>query len=126
MSIVFNCQHCGKCCGPVPVYDFELVRIKKAIRKMPAEEVERLSSQDRDRLTCPMYDLDNRRCSVYDVRPEVCRMFGYYQGMVCPNNKPFATKDAAEGRKRLNEAYEGQEPAGVLGFDHTWENLRKR
>lgn len=37
---------------------------------------------------CP--HLEDRRCSVYDVRPGICRLFGVAEGMACPFGcKPF-------------------------------------
>ena len=35
-------------------------------------------------LVCP-YLTDKGRCSIYDLRPLICRMFGTVEGMPCPH-----------------------------------------
>lgn len=116
----FNCKNCGECCGPIPVTRQQLGKIRRALRGKDVAEIERISSQKRKPLTCPLLDLEHKRCSVYDARPELCKMFGFYVGMVCPGNKKFATGSKTDGAKRLQETTKG-EIIGVLGMDITWE-----
>lgn len=119
----FNCQNCGECCGPIPVSHKELVQIRRNLRKKTADEIIRLKNQRREPFTCPLLDIENKRCSVYNDRPEICRMFGFYRGLECPNNKKFAKGSREEGTKRLEETE--REMAGIMSIDFTWDNLIK-
>lgn len=116
----FECQYCGKCCGPIPVTIKELAKIKRATKQMDESEVERLRNQKRGSLTCPLRDVENKRCSIWEHRPEICRMQGFYVGLVCPNNREYATGSREDGRKRLEEAHRGLQPVGTLAIDITW------
>jgi Fe-S-cluster containining protein len=48
-------------------------------------------------LTCPWYD---GRCTVYDVRPFVCRMFGHVPEMNCPRGYNVNISASAERRAK--------------------------
>lgn len=117
----FECKHCGKCCGPIPVTIKELAKIKRTVKQMEESEVERLRNQQRPNLTCPLRDMENKRCSVWEHRPEICRMQGLYIGLECPNNRRYATGSMEDGHKRLQEAYKGLRAVGTLGIDIRWE-----
>ena len=65
---------CGDCCGPVPVTQAELVRVRHYIEKHAIEV--------RDQgTTCPFYH--DTKCAIYEVRPFGCRAFGHVEGMSC-------------------------------------------
>lgn len=66
---------CGQCCGVVPATREELAAIR---RYMAAKGVEAV---DRGGLTCPFFD---GRCTIYPVRPFICRAFGHVKGLECP------------------------------------------
>lgn len=66
---------CGQCCGPVPVTKAELAAVKRYIEREKVEAV------DRGALTCPFYD---GKCTIYPVRPYICRAFGHSPRLVCP------------------------------------------
>lgn len=119
----FNCTHCGECCGPVPVSRSELEGLKAAIKKMPNRHINRLRSQKRGQLQCILWDTKTKSCSVYEDRPMSCKMFGFYQGMVCPDNPSHATKSFGEGHKKLKDTQGNL--AGVLTLQIGWEELLK-
>lgn len=120
----FNCTNCGDCCGPVPVSKQELGKIQKLIRNLP-KKFEKIKEQKRDSLTCMFRDVENNTCSIYHARPEICKMFGLYEGMMCSNNPEHATKSKADGTKRLGKSFgsEGR-PIGILTMDITWKNIK--
>jgi uncharacterized protein len=64
--------------------------------------------------------MESNECSIYNMRPEICKMFGYYEGMVCSRNEEHATKGKQEGTKRLTK---GGKPVGVLTLQITKENV---
>lgn len=49
---------------------------------------------------CSMYDVDNRRCSVYDSRPIVCRTYGDEKYAACPYKEYTGEGDLLELLKR--------------------------
>jgi uncharacterized protein len=79
----FNCSNCGDCCGPVSVNNLELNRIKKTLSRMPKNKLDRLKIQKRDSMTCMFRDVERNECGIYAMRPEICKMFGFNEGMVC-------------------------------------------
>ena len=73
-----KCSGCGNCCSRIlPVSGKEVRRIREYIRKHHIEEcVNRPPTagpvQD---WTCPFRDNMKRICTVYEVRPAICRDF---------------------------------------------------
>ncbi|WP_274364325.1 YkgJ family cysteine cluster protein [Paenibacillus thermotolerans] len=110
------CQGCrGLCCGPVPVTEQEYKRIKKSVKAMPDKKRQQLKEQERFPGTCIFFDLERDRCGIYAARPEVCKMFGLYQGMAC-FRKPEAAVKPMEHRRP-------EKPAGILSIDFTWKHF---
>jgi Fe-S-cluster containining protein len=98
----FKCLNCGDCCGPVPVTANELKEIKKYIKKHP--EILALKNQIKDRLSCIFRDNFENQCSIYEVRPLICRQYGRYDidRLICPNNKDAELK---LGHKALEQLH---------------------
>lgn len=115
----FFCLNCGECCGLIPVTEDDWQKIRKAVAGMPESERERLQNQPRGPLTCPFRDEEKTRCSVYDVRPLICRMQGLYIGLECPQNPQAATGTLEAGRARLNKHIKSP-IIGILGVDLGW------
>jgi len=77
-----TCENCGECCGPVPLSKDE---IKKIQNYLDANEYPRnVIEQSHSPLECIFRDNDARKCSIYPVRPLICRLFGVTKGMNCP------------------------------------------
>ncbi len=68
---------CGECCGIVPVTHTEFNRIERY-----AKENGIVPQKHEDYGTCPMYQ--NGKCTVYPVRPLICRVFGHAEDLPCP------------------------------------------
>lgn len=117
----FKCTQCGECCGPVPITKSEFNSLKEAVEAMPNRIVSRLRSQKREEMSCIFFDTKYKQCAVYESRPEICKMFGFFQGMECPSNPSHATKSRGEGDKRLKE--HKKQPAGVLSVTVGWNEL---
>ncbi len=110
------CEGCkGLCCGPVPITEKELKNIKKKLKSMPTKMRLELKNQQRFVGTCIFYDLQKDRCGIHAVRPEICRMFGYYKELVCFRNPAVATKsmDTSTIAKHI----------GILSLDYTWKDF---
>lgn len=110
------CKGCrGLCCGPVPVTAKDLKKIKTKIKKMPNKLRSNLEDQERLTGTCIFYDLENDRCGIHSVRPEICKMFGYYENLACFRKPELATKS-------LPSYIES--PAGILSVDFKWDYFK--
>jgi uncharacterized protein len=110
------CKGCkGLCCGPVPVTEQELKRIKKKIKSMPNKDRLAFENQKRHFGTCIFYDLDNDKCGIHLVRPSICRAFGYFKNLTCFRMPNLA---AAENWK-VKEIF-----VGILSEDFTWKDFK--
>ena len=83
---------CGECCGPVPVTKEELAAVKRYIER------EKVPAVDRGALTCPFFD---GKCTIYPVRPFICRAFGHSPRLVCPKGYNTNVPDAQISRAIL-------------------------
>ena len=103
-TIAFQCRNCGQCCGPVPFTPEDKDRIKNYLMQADIDELARMAKQKRPLPTCQFRDIEKKDCFIHPVRPEICKMQGYYEGLPCPHQPHFATRSREEGRKRLREA----------------------
>lgn len=79
-----NCKGlCHETCGPIPMTRFEHDRITARVGYRPPPMLATGEGDGDDALRCTLLTPDNR-CSVYDVRPLVCRLWGADEGMPCP------------------------------------------
>ena len=76
-----TCTQCGACCSNIlPMTDDEVRTIKRYVKKNRIKEFKHstnvMSNPILD-LTCPFLDDDKEfeKCSIYPVRPRVCRDF---------------------------------------------------
>jgi hypothetical protein len=92
------CQgYCSASCGPIATSARERARIETtAHRALTAED---------PGPTCSMLTAD-RRCSVYEIRPMICRLWGLVQRMPCPYGcRPEGgLLPDSEGKRLLMEA----------------------
>lgn len=72
-----KCSGCGNCCSNIlPLSDVEVKRIHEYIRKNGIKEQKKLfASPDALDMTCPFRDEANRKCTIYEVRPAICRVY---------------------------------------------------
>lgn len=79
-----KCSNCGQCCSDfLPVSESEIIRIKKYIKQKGIKESKHIPiiSNTMD-FTCPFRDNENKKCLIYEVRPEICRRF------ICSKSMP--------------------------------------
>ena len=73
-----KCSGCGNCCSNfLPMSQKEIDTIKKYIKKNGIKECKHilpLSTPVID-MTCPFRNNDKGVCTIYEVRPEICRQF---------------------------------------------------
>lgn len=70
-----KCSNCGQCCSDfLPLSSEEVKRLKKYIKEHGIQE-QRHNFLNGVDVTCPFRDEANRKCTVYEVRPAICRQF---------------------------------------------------
>lgn len=90
-----DCQRkCESSCGPILMSYVEWQRIIKKLGYAPVAP--KPNPLDPRTLNCPM--LQGGLCSVYSIRPIICRLWGIVETMPCPwGCKPERTLTAREG-----------------------------
>ena len=84
----FKCKDgCFDCCGPVVMSRLEYMRCVQASGR-DAKDIKRQMQNNLKQgiYTCPLFDDKTKQCTVYAVRPAICRLFGVVGGeLVCPH-----------------------------------------
>jgi Fe-S-cluster containining protein len=83
------CKDCGACCGPVPISAHMWSEFKDRV-------VVDYYLQDLGPIVIPMANGDDRcvflghdrRCMIYEYRPDVCRRLGEVPELPCPKQHP--------------------------------------
>ena len=98
--------HCVESCGPIAMSRKEAQAIRKAAPRAPVMRVDDVYQlRVKNNLTCPL--LKQGRCSVYDVRPMICRLWGVVPEMPCEwGCTPIRTISSQEGRNLLRQSLE--------------------
>lgn len=118
----FHClENCTECCHQlVSLLESDLFKIKRALRKLPKEELERLKNQERNHEYCPLLDVQKGTCSVYESRPNICRGFGMYQGALsCSYNLDIPLLPINWFMQDMIDKKDTF--IGTLGKEFTWE-----
>lgn len=73
-----KCSNCGECCSDwLPISREEVRRIHRYVRQHNIKERHNnvmMMGLTAD-ITCPFRDNVKRKCTIYEVRPEICRAF---------------------------------------------------
>ena len=94
-------ENCGKCCGVHHWFYAEWLVITDWLKKHGRTELFAKSIFD----PCPYLD-ERRRCTIYEVRPTICRLYGVVETLRCPYVKPERYLTEEEARQILNEVVE--------------------
>lgn len=82
-TIKGKCSNCGACCGDlVMISKKEIETIKKYIEKNQIKEQPYMIVGNAIVLTCPFRDEENKKCTIYPVRPSICKEFKCNHGSV--------------------------------------------
>ncbi len=97
LGVCDGCDHCGtRCTAGFGVTRPEWEAVQAYLKGQCSAEVERVESQEKSfpwpgaeeleaRVTyCRFRDAENGRCSIYSVRPTICRLFGHTDWLPCP------------------------------------------
>lgn len=70
-----NCSRCGNCCSAmIPLTKKEEKIIRKYIHENKIEP-EFFQDEEKMNLQCCFYDRTNKKCKIYEVRPNICKTF---------------------------------------------------
>lgn len=92
-----ECSQCGQCCSDLlPVSSKEIKEIRRYIKKHHIKECIRRppTTENTFDLTCPFRDDEKKICTIYAVRPAICRDFRCDK----PRKKIMADKQMYRGR----------------------------
>ncbi|MBU0623054.1 MAG: YkgJ family cysteine cluster protein [Gammaproteobacteria bacterium] len=83
----FKCKPgCADCCGPIHYSRLEFYRCVKAsgrsLQQVRDQIQKDVSNND---YRCPFLNRKTNQCSVYAVRPAICRIFGTTGELRCPH-----------------------------------------
>jgi len=70
-------EGCGKCCSALLILnDSEIAKIKKYLKTHPEVKMNNVNTALKTNFedVCPFLD-ENKKCQIYEVRPEICRRF---------------------------------------------------
>lgn len=83
----FKCKDgCADCCGPVEMSRLEYHRCVKASGRSADELRQRMERNFKRKVyQCALIDPKTNRCTVYQVRPAICRIFGTTKDLPCPH-----------------------------------------
>lgn len=119
-----RCTGCGECCSNIlPLSDREVREIKHYVKAHNIKEQKHFiigmaEKPDYD-LCCPfMKPSGNKRCTIYEVRPEVCRNF------IC-NRKELSLALLSEKRKAvmMRETFFGKQSTMVARTLVLWQKI---
>jgi len=116
-----DCQRlCYDSCGPIPAAPFERQRMEREAGfelKVERHIYQRASGLESCH-ECSM--MREQRCSVYAIRPMICRLWGLTEDMPCPYGcVPSRRLSVAEGMEFLRRAFE------IAGTPDNWEQWTK-
>lgn len=95
-----QCSSCGSCCSRyLPLSSKELKEIKRYVKKHRIKPYVHLfpTSDSILDLTCPFRDEENKICTIYQQRPQICRSFKCDK----PKNDIWATKREFRAKYRV-------------------------
>lgn len=129
MSITNNCNsskcsNCGECCSEfLPITKKEYYVIKEYLENHPEIKEQKHINKKDMHLLCPFRDNENKCCTIYPVRPLVCKQF------LCLKNKEHieSTKIKLHKRAYFNHMDSENNMVNLVSFhalffnDINWE-----
>jgi Fe-S-cluster containining protein len=103
--MVFKCKEfCGNCCGIVPiptvVWNESKDKIQKFVKEIYVSEVFVLPYTEG--LKC-CFLTDDKKCAIYDKRPDVCKRYGLCDELPCPYFKKSGNEWSEAKAKQIRK-----------------------
>lgn len=110
-----GCDECGaRCTAGVPMLEAEFQAIAAFVAGPEGADARRVEQLDKQvpypgaeefqYTACRFRDVEQARCSIYPVRPLVCRLFGHVEWLPCPIEKVSAVPGGVAAMQRYGEA----------------------
>ena len=101
-----KCPNKGACCGIIPMSK-ESIK-KESFQVKPKEIIEddkEMAYIITDDLFCVYLNRETRRCSIYENRPEVCKLYGVSKDkrLQCAYFKPSGNKRSEASKKQVEK-----------------------
>jgi hypothetical protein len=100
----FQCKEgCFDCCGPVELSRLEYMRCVQASGRTAEEVRQQMQNNLKQGIyLCPLLDTETKKCTVYEVRPAICRLFGAVKNqLLCPHGyAPESSALLSDGQAR--------------------------
>lgn len=114
-----ECSNCGECCTTfLPLASHEISRIKRYLKEHSEIKNQRHIEGNDMHILCAFRDRENKKCLIYEVRPDICRKYKCNQvEKVVELNKQKVIKKA-----RINNNKNQTTSMQLLFFDdRDWE-----
>jgi len=99
----FECKHCHECSGPIVWFKPEEIIIRDYLKEHNIKYVKWTKEEFvKHKMQCPYQK--NDRCSIYQVRPIVCRLQGNVPDLPCRHNSKMMPKEQIDKVKRELDA----------------------
>jgi len=111
----FECKHCHECEGPIIWFKPEEIIIRDYLEKNNMQYIKWTKEEfQKNKNKCP-YLMDDR-CSIYPVRPIVCRLQGTTEDLPCKHNKKIllTKKQVNEIKKEYEQILREVDGIGVI------------
>jgi len=96
-TIKGKCSNCGECCTEfIPLTKTECKLIKQHLKQHPEIKNQQHIVDNNIHMLCPFRDREKQRCTIYSVRPFVCRRF------ICSTPHEELVMNKAFGLKRAH------------------------
>lgn len=114
-----GCDECGaRCVAGVPIQHEEFLALRAFVAGAEGADARRVEQEHKELpypgteesdgvfyTACRFRDVERGRCTVYPVRPLVCRLFGHVEWLPCPIQKISApAPNGPEIMRRYGEA----------------------
>lgn len=100
----YNCKNCGRCCGPIRFTLKQIIKVNRYLFDNPdiMKEVKKRLPLTEGKC---LFLNEKNECSIYPVRPEICRCFGIegIEELECPLG--CASNITKEEAEKLLETY---------------------
>ena len=114
-QVPFKClPDCGECCivVPIPKQVFAKHRHRCQVELLEVRDIGSEAVPDTKDHLCAFLDRETKQCTIYDDRPEMCRLYGTKESpdLGCSYVNPFGKpRSRAERRRIQRETVKGME-----------------
>lgn len=111
-----KCSNCGECCSDIlPISKKDIERIREYLKNHKVERHNNPNCFTQYDFTCPFRNNLQHKCDIYEVRPEICRVF----------KCDIPPEKAALNRDLIENKHKARSMTNLFFGDNTNEELIK-